>query len=810
MRTKQMYKYIYCLALIVFANLCLAQNVTLYQQFNGNYGFTFFGNTLNVMENNIQPELEILSESSADLVLNPGDQIHKAYLYWAGSGLGDFSVQLNDLEIQAERTFIHSRLIGGQLYHFFSAFKDITSYLQTNGTGTYTFSGLDNWTALESHFLFRTNFAGWAVIVVYENANLPINQLNVYDGLQGVPNSLSIQLTNLNVIDNVGAKIGFLAWEGDSTLAVTESLKLNGNIISDPPLNPANNAFNSTNSITGNTELYNMDLDIYDIQNNINIGDTDALIELTSGQDFVMINAVVTLLNSQLPDATIEVNAVEQSCDSRTITIEYTVENANASDELPAQTPIAFYANQTLIGTAFTQNVLPINGSESGIITLNIPQNIGQNFILKAVVDDNGTGAGVVTELNENNNLFEIDFSLWIAPEPIEFPVFEICQGCGAPFVFDIASLQSLINANEGLVIAFYNSNEDAENQENEIILDESISFNQANTTLFVRISNEQLCYRIQTLNFNAIPCPPDLSIIITSITTACDQNTWIVNFDVSNVVCVDDVAAGIPLTWFVNDEVWVINSLTQMIAAGSTVSFTFEIPIPQNLETDAVLGVQVNSSGVEQWQIDETDYSNNSFEEWAEVKRIPEFSVPAHLESCNLGNTRASFDISILAIEMESQGIQNYSLFENETDALQNVNHLSLHLPYIAEETPKQLYIRVDNTHCFEIKPWILRSRKCEPIIYNFVSANQNGFNEVFYIENLIDVFFQFRLTIYNRWGHKVWSGGNNDGFWDGTSKHGTVISGEKVPEGTYFYVLELNDPDYPAPLTGYVYITR
>ena len=61
--------------------------------------------------------------------------------------------------------------------------------------------------------------------------------------------------------------------------------------------------FNSTNSITNSNQLYNMDLDVYNIQNNINIGDTSALIQLTSGLDYVMINAIVTKLNSQLPDA---------------------------------------------------------------------------------------------------------------------------------------------------------------------------------------------------------------------------------------------------------------------------------------------------------------------------------------------------------------------------------------------------------------------------------------------------------------------------------------------------------------------------
>jgi hypothetical protein len=53
-----------------------------------------------------------------------------------------------------------------------------------------------------------------------------------------------------------------------------------------------------------------MDLDVYTIQNNINIGDTSAQIQLTSGQDFVMINAIVTKLNSQLPDATLRINDI--------------------------------------------------------------------------------------------------------------------------------------------------------------------------------------------------------------------------------------------------------------------------------------------------------------------------------------------------------------------------------------------------------------------------------------------------------------------------------------------------------------------
>jgi hypothetical protein len=96
-------------------------------------------------------------------------------------------------------------------------------------------------------------FGGWAIIVVYKNANLPLNQLTVYDGLQYVPDEINITLNSLNVIDNKDARIGFVAWEGDRFISVNETLRINGNPISNLPLNPVDNAFNGTNSFTGST-----------------------------------------------------------------------------------------------------------------------------------------------------------------------------------------------------------------------------------------------------------------------------------------------------------------------------------------------------------------------------------------------------------------------------------------------------------------------------------------------------------------------------------------------------------------------------
>lgn len=52
-----------------------------------------------------------------------------------------------------------------------------------------------------------------------------------------------------------------------------------------------------------------------------------------------------------------------------------------------------------------------------------------------------------------------------------------------------------------------------------------------------------------------------------------------------------------------------------------------------------------------------------------------------------------------------------------------------------------------------------------------------------------------QVDLTVYNRWGNKVYEKNNYDNSWDGTVDGGGLVWGNgKVPEGTYYYVLNFN----------------
>ncbi len=591
--------------LIIFALIQTAafgQDISLYQQFEGRFDFTFIGNTLNPIGNSFMVFPEINTSSSADLSLQPNDIVEKAYLYWAGCGAGDFEVKLNNAPITPQRIFQFSRITGGNQYDYFSAFADITSQVQLTGSGTYELSELDLNPWISYFFTNRTNFGGWAIVVILKNENLPFNQINVYDGLQAVPNAIAINLSSLNVIDDQNAKIGFVAWEGDADIQVNENLSINSNTLGNPPLNPFDNAFNGSNSLTGNGALYNMDLDVYEIQNNIEVGDTSVLVQLSSGQDFVMINAIVTKLNAQVPDAEISIEDIAVRCNSREVTINYLASNYEGTKALPSDVPIAIYVNDVLVSTTQTQNAIDPGGSESGIFTLNVPDSVDSPFNVRIEIDDDGNSQGIVTEINENNN----------------------------------------------------------------------------------------------------------------------------------------------------------------------------------------------------------SDSQESYFEVSAELEPIEPITT------CNEGLGSGTFDLSAYEVNIKQNPTDLVTFFPSLENLMTNSNPITELNQYYVPSTPATVFVKVDNGTCFQIGSFELITVKCKPTVYNYVSANNDGINDTFTIKGLRDVFTNFKLQVYNRWGKLVWMGNNTTPNWDGVATEGMVLDDSQITDGTYFYSLELNDPAYPEPLYGYLFLKK
>ena len=94
---------------------------------------------------------------------------------------------------------------------------------------------------------------------------------------------------------------------------------------------------------------------------------------------------------------------------------------------------------------------------------------------------------------------------------------------------------------------------------------------------------------------------------------------------------------------------------------------------------------------------------------------------------------------------------------------------------------------------------------------IYNGVSADGDGHNDYFKIDG-IEYYPKNNLKIFNRWGVLVYEkdGYSNEAPFDGHSNGRATISADsKLPQGTYYYILEYEDSDdQPHTEKGWLYL--
>jgi uncharacterized repeat protein (TIGR01451 family)/gliding motility-associated-like protein len=104
-----------------------------------------------------------------------------------------------------------------------------------------------------------------------------------------------------------------------------------------------------------------------------------------------------------------------------------------------------------------------------------------------------------------------------------------------------------------------------------------------------------------------------------------------------------------------------------------------------------------------------------------------------------------------------------------------------------------------------------------CEMVVPTGFSPNGDSYNERFEIP-CIEKYPDAKIEIFNRWGNLVFKKehygnvdfwGEANAWWDGTSSNNWDIGGDKLPPGTYFYVLDLGN-GAKKPLAGSIFINR
>ncbi|MBL0314380.1 MAG: HYR domain-containing protein [Flavobacteriales bacterium] len=91
--------------------------------------------------------------------------------------------------------------------------------------------------------------------------------------------------------------------------------------------------------------------------------------------------------------------------------------------------------------------------------------------------------------------------------------------------------------------------------------------------------------------------------------------------------------------------------------------------------------------------------------------------------------------------------------------------------------------------------------------IIPEGFSPNGDGVNDLFEIIGIED-YPNNKLSIFNRWGHKVFEASKYDNSWNGTSESPITIGNGLLPKGTYYYVLDLGDES--KLMRGYIFLNR
>jgi len=331
---------------------------------------------------------------------------------------------------------------------------------------------------------------------------------------------------------------------------------------------------------------------------------------------------------------------------------------------------------------------------------------------------------------------------------------------------------------------------------------------NVGDTTADIKITSNGDFVLINTVLTKFTTEAIDATIVIDNVLTECNENQITVDYSTFNSNATGVLPANTLIAIYVNDILVQTTETVNNIQNGESESNTIVITIPPAVESPFELTFVVDDDGTGVGNVTETNEENNWFT--VDVNLSISTSLPTiePFKSCNLGFGNGSFNLEELANQLAEQYEGEISLHENLSDAQVGINAISI-LSNYQSETPKKLYIRLETDPCSSITSVDLEVRNCPPTVYNFISANEDGFNDFFFIDGLRNIFLNFEIEIYNRWGQLIWKGNQNTDDWRGEVTEDVKWSGDISADGTYFYLLFLNDPNYPKPMQGFLYIT-
>ena len=146
--------------------------------------------------------------------------------------------------------------------------------------------------------------------------------------------------------------------------------------------------------------------------------------------------------------------------------------------------------------------------------------------------------------------------------------------------------------------------------------------------------------------------------------------------------------------------------------------------------------------------------------------------------------NWNAGVDSYDLWLNVDNGGFEHIdNLSKNQDEYIFESKDLGFEhcFKLIANESAGNSAYSWSNISCVTFVPFLFP--------YNIITPNNDDKNETFWIEN-IEHYPNSVLTIFNRWGQKIYETRGYGNNWGGK------YNGQILPNSTYYYVLELNEP--------------
>ena len=388
----------------------------------------------------------------------------------------------------------------------------------------------------------------------------------------------------------------------------------------------------------------------------------------------------------------------------------------------------------------------------------------------------------IVNEVCTSTSSMEIE----IIPAPsITDPIsdYQLCDNDGdGSETFDLTSkYDEIVNTLTDITLTYYNTEADANADTNAIAIPFAY-ISSGLETIWVRLSNSfTQCYTIGSFQIETIFCPlPDATVSINNDLYACRNRDLIVEYRVNNIEGTAIIPAFTPISFYL-DEILVTQTQTlNDIPINGSETNSIEINLPPNTPNLFEILIRVDDLGFSEGIIEELNELNNEYSVLIEFGSIPPILPLSNLIECDEGNESSNFNLTQQNNSISTNINDIITFYISEEDANLNENEITDVGNYQNTSNPQAIFIRFENEICFTISSFEIEIENCTPFIPEGFSPNNDNINK----------------------------GTHKDGFWDGISNEGITFKHQLVPTGVYFYVLHLNDPQYPNQFIGNVYI--